>query len=75
MRDGVADGGLFVVFADGMVGRGGSEAACSGDLTADVRGGRGVGASVRQRAPFVLEISDLWPESVAAVGAMKSKNR
>lgn len=34
----------------------------------------GWGASVWQRAPFVLEISDLWPESVAAVGAMKSKN-
>lgn len=34
----------------------------------------GWGTSVWQRAPFVLEISDLWPESVAAVGAMKSKN-
>jgi glycosyltransferase involved in cell wall biosynthesis len=34
----------------------------------------GWGVATCRRVPFVLEISDLWPESVAAVGAMKSKN-
>ena len=24
-----------------------------------------------QRAPFVFELSDLWPDSIVAVGAMK----
>ena len=30
--------------------------------------------SVFKRKPFVLEIRDLWPESIVAVGAMSNKN-
>ena len=30
--------------------------------------------SVFKRIPFVLEIRDLWPESIVAVGAMKENN-
>lgn len=34
-------------------------------------GWAGVWASRLKRRPFVLEIRDIWPESIAAVGAMK----
>ena len=34
-------------------------------------GWAGVWASRLKRVPFVLEIRDIWPESIAAVGAMK----
>lgn len=34
-------------------------------------GWAGVWASRLKRCPFVLEIRDIWPESIAAVGAMK----
>ena len=35
-------------------------------------GWAGVFVSRLRRVPFVLEIRDLWPESIAAVGAMRS---
>ena len=31
----------------------------------------GVALARAKRAPFLLEVSDLWPESIVAVGAMK----
>jgi glycosyltransferase involved in cell wall biosynthesis len=31
----------------------------------------GCGLAIGRRRPFVLELSDLWPESIVAVGAMK----
>ena len=35
-------------------------------------GWAGVFVSRARRVPFVLEVRDLWPESIAAVGAMRS---
>ncbi|MGQ0633603.1 MAG: glycosyltransferase family 4 protein [Planctomycetaceae bacterium] len=36
-------------------------------------GWAGVFASRLRRAPFVLEIRDIWPESIGAVGAMRNR--
>lgn len=38
-------------------------------------GWAGVWASRIKRVPFVLEIRDIWPESIAAVGAMRDGKR
>ncbi len=38
-------------------------------------GWAGVVASAVRRVPFVLEIRDLWPESIVAVGAMRRSRR
>ena len=38
-------------------------------------GWAGVWASRLKRVPFVLEIRDIWPESIAAVGAMRDGKR
>ncbi len=38
-------------------------------------GWAGVWASRFKRVPFVLEIRDIWPESIAAVGAMRNGKR
>jgi hypothetical protein len=37
-------------------------------------GWAGVFASKIRRVPFVLEVRDIWPESIVAVGAMKNKH-
>ncbi len=38
-------------------------------------GWAGVWASRLKRVPFVLEVRDIWPESIAAVGAMRKGKR